>query len=50
MTNWTIVFGAGFAVVASFDIGWFLRLAYTRIVSIFRQPLAVTEVCTNNFD
>lgn len=44
MTNWTIVFGAGFAIVASFDVYWFLRLAYTRIISFFRKPMAITDV------
>ena len=43
-SNWTIAFGAGFALVASFDVYWFLRLAYTRLVSLFRKPMAITDV------
>ena len=44
MTGWTLVFGAGFAIVASFDVYWFLRLAYTRFLSYLRKPIAITEV------
>ena len=46
MANWTVIFGAGFAIVATFDVYWFLRLAYTRFLSFFRQPISITEVST----
>ena len=42
-TGWTIFFGVGFAVAASFDVYWFLRLAYTRITALFKKPLHLTE-------
>ena len=44
MANWTVIFGAGFAIVATFDVYWFLRLAYTRFLSFFRQPISITDV------
>lgn len=44
MANWALIFGTGFAIVASFDVYWFLRLAYTRIASLFRRPMAITDV------
>lgn len=43
MSNWTLIFGTGFAIVATFDVYWFLRLAYTRLLSYFRRPISVTE-------
>ena len=40
----TLIFGTGFAIVATFDVYWFIRLAYTRLLSFFRRPISVTEV------
>jgi hypothetical protein len=28
--SWGVAFGVGFVIASSFDIHWFLRLAYTR--------------------
>ena len=44
MVNWTLVVASFGAVVATFDIYWFLRLAYTRLVSFVRKPMAITDV------
>ena len=44
MVNWTLVFASFGAVVATFDAYWFLRLAYTRLITLFRQRMAITDV------
>ena len=44
MVNWTVVFASFGAVVATFDAYWFLRLAYTRIITLFRKRMAITDV------
>jgi len=43
MVNWTLVFASFGAVVATFDAYWFLRLAYTRIITLFRRRMAITD-------
>ena len=44
MVNWTLVFASFGAVVATFDAYWFLRLAYTRLITLFRKRMAITDV------
>lgn len=41
--SWGLAFGVGFVIASSFDIHWFLRLAYTRIAALFRKPISVTD-------
>jgi len=43
MVNWTLAIASIGAVIATFDVYWFLRLAYTRLVSYIRHPIAITD-------
>ena len=50
MVNWTVVFASFGAVVATFDAYWFLRLAYTRLITLFRKRMAITDVSYVAYD
>ena len=50
MVNWTLVFASFGAVVATFDAYWFLRLAYTRLITLFRKRMAITDVSYGEYD